>query len=650
MKSGRGTILLQAALLAMAIPLLVRLTGTSKPDFEFAKGERLLVADFINATEDDALEVGLDQVLKLALSQSQLVRLYPDSEVRLALRRMRVDSQAGLTPDLAARICRQEKIPVFIVPRLSRMGRSYLMSVQLSVNRNSIFKELPVDMVRASNQTGLIRAVDELSMKIRRMLGESDRSLAGTAGILPSSAIEQAEALTLLVRALALESRENYAGALGMLQQAVLLNPRFALAQLNLGDLLIRLGSPEAAIDHIARALEESDALPLKESLRARGIYNLLKGEYGAARGLFRALAVLYPWDRDTQMRLADLELQWREFDRAIMHIENAVRLEPSRAESYLALCMACLYARDIEAARRALSEAQGLEPENPGVICTSGFVDLMDNDLGSALRTFRQVTESPSPHTRSMGLFLTAQAQIYGGRFHSALETLKGGIDLDRGRGDRTSEASKRLSRAQIYLLLGDESNALEECRQAPIIKDRAEYLRRIGLVYAHAGRIAEARGMLDQIEKLPNTTLHRYHAAILAGEIELASGRPQAAVPILAGATQSLPGWGASEPLARALFQAQRYREAGTEYLSVCAQKAEMLFPKLDGWFMGTWPNALYETARCLTELHKYQDAIQYYRSYTWVLDGSDAGIPKVRLARECLRKGAAGLSSQH
>jgi tetratricopeptide (TPR) repeat protein len=488
----------------------------------------------------------------------------------------------------------------------------------------------------------LICAVDELSMKIRKALGESDRYPSDAGGILPATATAQAEALTLFVRALALEGKGNYEGALGMLQQTVVLNPRFALAQLKLGELLMRLGAAEAAIDHIARAVEESDSLPAKEKLRALAIHAVLKLDYGVAGKLCGDLESLYPNDSDAQAQLADLALRVRQFGLAIQHYEKAIRLEESKVEFHLGLCMAHLFARDTEGAHKAMSGAQSLDPENPSVICTNGFIDLVDNNLGAALRSFRRVSESSSPYTKSLGLSLTAQAHLYGGHFRAALETLQEGIDLDRSRRAQASEAKKRICRALIHLMLGDESSALEECRQVPPMKFRPDDLGRIGLVYAQSGLASEARQVLEQMDKLPNTPPNRYHASILAGEIEMSSGHPQDAIPIFARARNLLPGGGPCEPLARALFQAQRYDEAEREYRLVCEQKAEMLFPRTETWFMGTWPHALYETAQCLTALHKDDEAAQYLRSYLWVLDGSDPGNPKVRQAQASLKKG--------
>ncbi len=67
-------------------------------------------------------------------------------------------------------------------------------------------------------------------------------------------------------------------------------------------------------------------------------------------------------------------------------------------------------------------------------------------------------------------------------------------------------------------------------------------------------------------------------------------------------------------------------------------------MLFPPGGGWFMGTWPDALFETARLLDSVGKKTDALQYYRTYLWVLDGADAGLPKIQQAKEVLKKSSS------
>ncbi len=640
--SGHRRGLLQGVLLIGAILFLCGLTRPPKNDFAINRGSRILLADFADTTGDPALGSGLKQLLRITLDQSPHFLLFPESKTRNALKRMRRNPGEGITRDVAALICLQEGIPAFIVPSLSRLEDAFLISVHLVRVRNGKLSEIPVDTVRAKSEIELICSIDELGGKARKMLGEADASLETTGRVLAPSARENPEALTLFIRALALGAKENYEAETAILEQAVRLNPRFALAQLRLAERYDRLGQKEAAFDFAAQANQAPETLPLKEKYRAGGIHCRLKQEYDKAREHLLALVSAYPDDCDAWLQLGEIAVLQRDFGRASEHFEKAIRLDDSRVEAYLGLSMACLLDRKTDSARKAWGRASELTPTNPEVISMGGFIDLIDNNLGSALRAFRQVGENSSAQIRSLGLFLLAQAQVYGGRFQAAHATLADGVEWDKSRGDRASEAGKHLARAQVYLLQGNPAGALEECRQTTLISRGVNDIARLGSIYAQLGRITEARDLLGRINKLQGLPRNRYQAAILEGEIDLARGDLQAAISRLGGAGNMLPGGRpALEPLARALAQAGRLGEAGKEYRTICDRKAEMLFPPAGNWFTGTWVNVLFDTGLCLADQGQFSEALQYFRNYLWVLDGADPEFPRIRQAKEQLRK---------
>jgi len=646
---GRGGGLLQAGLFAVSTLLLIALTSRSTNEFALKRGERVLLADFVDTTEESTLGPGLKQALTLTLEESRHLLLFPESRIRRALKQMGQDSADAITPETAARICAREGIPVFLVPSVSRSGDTYLLRIRLVGLRNGNQKEMPIDTQRANSEAELIFGIDELGVKIRRELGESNGSLTTSGRVLAPAALENPEALLLFVRALALEAKENYDGATAILKQTIALNRRFALAQLKLAEIHARLGQKEAAIELAAQAERDAESLPLKERYRARGLYRMLNQEYAAAREQYEALAAIYPGDCRTQLRLAELDLLQREFQEAQRHCEKAIALDDARVESHLGLCMAYLFARKPDAARKAWESASALDSGSPAVVITGGLIDLVENNLGSALRAFRQISESSHSQTRSLGLFLTAQAQIYGARFQSALATLEEGIVVDKKRGNLDSEISKHLARAQVFLLIGDSTGAMAECERIPRIYCRAEDLARLGAIYAQTGRIADAQNLLGQIRTLPALPRNNYHTAILEGEIDLAAGNaPSAVVRLSRIAEKPAGGPRPFEPLARALAQAGRFEEGAQEYQAICEQKAELLFPPSGSWFMGTWANALFEMGRCLDNLGRAAEARQYFRSYLWVLDGADPGLAKIQRAREQLTKRASRTGS--
>ncbi len=642
--NGRKILLLQAFLLAIAVSVLFWIAGSKLSSPAPAQNDQLLVADFLDSTGENTLVQGLRQVLLLALNQSPHLRLFPESRATRIMSGMGLDPSQGMTQEVALAICRRESVPYLLIPHLSRFGAFYLLSARLvQIDREGL-RERSVDTMRTLDKTDLILAFDQVAVAVRRAMGETEQSLAAAGRALDKSAALNPEALALLAQALALGARGNYQGELSVLQQSVLLNPHLALAQLKLGELCLRLGWREAAAGPISAAVRESAALPFKERYRALGTAFLLNQEYDRAREQYRVLVDRYPSDPDVRIQLAEASSLTYDFAAARDSFEKTIHLDDSRVDAHLGLCLVALYDGSPDAARKAWERASALEPANTNVIAAGGLVDLINNDLGAAQRAFRRLSESPSVLTRSLGSLLEAQAQIYGGRFGAALATLAEGIAADQERSDMDSLVNKRLARAGVFLLLGDEARAVEECRQVPGSSHRAEVVARIGTIYAQAHRIADAQGFLRRVEGLPSSLWVRYQAAVLRGEIELASGRPQAAIPLLTQAREIVPGCRPLEPLARALAQAHLYEQAEKEYRIVFQQAAVMLFPPTGGWFMGAWPNSLYEAARCLEGLGKKGDALQYYRNYLWVLDGADTGLPKVLQAREALKKSSS------
>jgi tetratricopeptide (TPR) repeat protein len=263
------------------------------------------------------------------------------------------------------------------------------------------------------------------------------------------------------------------------------------------------------------------------------------------------------------------------------------------------------------------------------------GFADLMENNLASAIQVLQKATQASC--CRSSGVFLLAQAQIYGGRFRTALQTLATGIEEDQKSRAFTNEAEKRLSRAQIYLLLGDFAEAANECRMVPRLGKDSLRLAQLGSIYARIGQTAEAQELLKQVERLGADPLARSHADLLRGEILLSTRQWNQAIQSFAGAKQSLnlP----LEPLARAFIKAKEWQRARSEYASVCEQKAAMLFPARQAWFMGTWVQALFDAGQCSLQLGSIDEAKQYFRQYLWVLESADSSLPSLQEAKASL-----------
>lgn len=630
----------RAASLALVLLIFLGLVQPSKPEVGMAKGNRLLVADFINETADPDLGPELREILDLTLDHSKHFTLYSQAKIQESLRRLARDPNLPVTSDIALQICVREGIPAFLQPRVSRLGNEFVMSAQLVAVKDGTVREASVDMVQAKDKGGLLAAIDELGKRVRSTLGENRESLAVTSSPLPPYATASTEALQLFAKALAVYRMKDYEGQVSLLEQAVRLDPHFAVAQMRLASQYAHLGQTKKSLEHISLAKDDVENLPPKEKYGILGTYFFMKQRFPEAMQQWQSLAAIYPDDWKVHFELADTALLTGNIAKAVYEFQTAVRLDDSQADSHLGLCMAQLLNRYTDAARKAWDRASALEPENPKVVYTSGLIDLVENNLGSAVRAFQRVASSSPALIRSFGTLLLGQAQIYGGRFHSALETLSAGIEEDLRRGDMQSATDKWLALAQIHLLLGDQAAALSVCRQVPSVKGDAIRMGCLGTIYARLGHAAEAQELLKQIEQIPSTPLAQSQAEMLRGEVELAAGRTDDAVRSLSKAKELDAAGRPLEPLARALASAGRWGEAAREYEAIINQKAAMLFPSNRTWFMGTWVRALHDAGLCMQKLGRRSETQQYLRSYLWVLDGADPSLNSLQEAKALLR----------
>lgn len=630
----------RAAALALLLLIFLGLSQPNKPEVAMAKGNRLLVADFINETADPDLGPELREILDLTLDRSKHFVLCSQTKVQESLRRLVRDPHLPVTPDIALQICVREGIPAFLQPRVSRLRNGLVMSAQLVAVKEGTIREASVDTVQATDKAGLLAAIDELGKRVRLTLGENDESLAVTSSPLPPYATTSTEALQLFAKALALYRMKDCEGQLSLLKQAVQLDPHFAMARMRLASQYARLGQTKKSLEHISLAKDDVENLPPKEKHGILGTYFFMKQRFPEATQQWQSLAAIYPDDWKVHFELANTALLTGNIAKAVHEFQTAVHLDDSQADSHLGLCMAQLLSRNTDAARKAWDGASALEPEDPKVVYTGGLIDLVENNLGSAVRAFQRIASDPSAPIRSFGTLLLGQAQIYGGRFHSALETLSAGIEEDWRRGDMQSAMDKRLALAQIHLLLGDQAATLSACRQVPFLREDAVRMGCLGTIYARLGHVAEAQELLKQIEQIPATPLVRSQAEMLHGETDLAAGRTDDAIRSLRKAKELDAAGQPLEPLARALASAGRWSEAATEYEAIVNQKAAMLFPCNRTWFMGTWVRALHDAGLCMQKLGRRSETQQYLRSYLWVLDGADPFLNSLQEAKALLR----------
>ena len=319
---------------------------------------------------------------------------------------------------------------------------------------------------------------------------------------------ENAEAYDLYLRAVDLSNRGlaavNFEAAIPMLQHAVALDPKFALAwgrlaeQLGLAHwLYVRrtdatLRDAQAAAE---RALQLQPDLP--EAHRAMGNVWYRKREYDKALREFAIVERSQPNSADNIQAIGYVERRQGKWTESLAHLQRAQQLDPGSAQSLSQLGETMIimhrYDEGIALFRRAIEIA----PDQPDSYYFLAMALLSQSgDLAGARAAFRA------------GIRQMPAARLMGGTFRPYAFILAGDDTLRRAFLDEAATsgdvepAQFHGLRANIRQLLGDSVHARAEYDSARVILERHlrdlpddyGYAARLGPIDAHLGRTGAA------------------------------------------------------------------------------------------------------------------------------------------------------------
>ena len=261
-----------------------------------APRDRILVADFPTRSRDSTVGGIVAEALRVDLAQSPLIRVMTTAQVRGALRGMERPVEVSLDDSLARAVALREGVKAFVTGDVSTLGTSYVLSVRVVAALSG--EQLVAVRETARDSTELIAAIDRVSGRLRRHLGETLRAVRADPP-LPQVMTASLEALRLYTRAMsAKDISGDRATAVGLLEEAIAIDPAFATAYRMLGSTYASMAEPGRAERALERAFAHRDRLPLRDRYLTMGsYYRNVTAEYPKAAAAYRALLELYPTD-----------------------------------------------------------------------------------------------------------------------------------------------------------------------------------------------------------------------------------------------------------------------------------------------------------------------------------------------------------------
>jgi len=520
---------------------------------------QVLMTDMVNGTGEAEFD-GAGEVLRTQLAQSPQFELVDDARIRQILVLMNQPPGPITAAEVAREVAMRDGVPLVVYASLTRLGQDRVLGIKLEEMgaRPATPRRSWTQSFTASSKSAVFEALHDAAVWIRRTAGEVPASLENQDRAPSDTTTSEWEALRLFRQANELSSRDQAAEAILVLEQAIRIDPDFAMAYTRLGDNLISLKRERegyAAWDH-AITLAERRQLTSRETLRIRGQYFDDTGNLIEAEKAYRAYSVHYPTDFLAAFLLGGVLTELDRVAEAVPWLERAHQIRPAALAGGVHLAVAYLdLGRQADADRIAVDLESAGDRNWPQWVRALG--KFTAGDVNGALASLEPLRVSADLQWRSRAHAIRASWLSERGDDRSALEELRAGIALDSVNGFRDRMADKWLHVADLQQRQRDQG-VEASVRQALEIAPNARRLASAISILVRAGHRAAAQRLMPEFEQfavVPATTAARDRA-----RAELSRGTGQARQ-TLKDFEQGFTGARRSEnrlPLIRALIDA--------------------------------------------------------------------------------------------
>ena len=323
--SGRILGISSFTIIGLAAVLFIFYGGKSVP---FNEKDLVVVADFVNHTEELIFDHSLNTALEISIDQSRHINVVPYKRMQEVLKRIGKESGTVIDEELCREIAIREGAKAYITPEISRVGKQYILSGKLQETENG---ELVNSMIYyCESQAEIIGALDRMSKKMRRHLGESRYKISGQNKPLAKLTTSSLDALKQWSIGDKCMDNMDYENAVAHFRMAIGLDSSFTTAKASLGSLLYTYYDPVEGKKWLDEAIQSIDNLTDREKYGILGVYAVhVEKDLDKSMEYNRILIELYPERAGYRLNLGLDLFDLRRFEEAVTEFKHAVRLDP---------------------------------------------------------------------------------------------------------------------------------------------------------------------------------------------------------------------------------------------------------------------------------------------------------------------------------
>lgn len=448
-------------LVGIAIGLLLFYPSQAIP---FQERDWILITDFENLTGEEVFDKSLNTGLSVSIGQSSYVNILSRKRADEALRRMKKEEAKHIDEVIGREIAVREGIKVILVPSISQVGETYMLTGMIEdPSTGATFRS---EIVRAKGKDEVLSALDELSTKIRRDLGESLAAISKKSKPLAKVTTSSLEALKQYSLGIESHWNSNFKEARLYYESALQIDPNFTAAKGSLGSIFFEKFDREKGKELLSEAIYDVDNLTEREKYGILAFHaNAVENDLEKAVQYIKMRLALYPDDEASHNNLGWYYFRLERYEDAIAAYKEAIEINPYLMLPYNGLNWIYLYQLgELDLALELCERQISYNNQNAWAYNNLGWAYLGKDNLEEAKKAFEKALETDPRFI--LVLYRLAHTYRLQGRFQEALQPLEKILEIDQ------TESSAHYDLGTIYQLLGNTKEArrhFEKFRKDP-------------------------------------------------------------------------------------------------------------------------------------------------------------------------------------
>ena len=523
-----GTALLLAALVAIGLHYRSR---QPKP---LTDKDTIVLSDFDNKTSDPVFDDTLKQGLAAQLEQAPFFELVSESKVNDALKRMGREAGSPLRRDVAQEVCQRVGGAVMLAGSIAQLGSQYVVGLNaVNCSTGDVLVEV---QQQASSKEMVLKALDAAAVGLRGKLGESRGSVVKYATTVEEATTPSLEALKAYSLGVKTKDITGDEAAVPLFEEAIGLDPKFAMAYALLGTSYSNLGERKRGAEQLQKAygLREHVSEPEKFYIDAY-YHDLVLGDLPKSMQLYESWTQAYPRDVRPVGNLGLLYGYIGQHEKAVGQARLALRMQPGSGLRYANLVQGYVHMGSLQEARAAVAEARMKNVDSPYLCLYSYQLAFLQNDLATMTEEVHRAAGKPG--VEDILLAAEADTAAYYGRLLKARKFSGQAIDSARRAGESATAASYQVAAALREAVFGNPAASRRQAAAALATSTDRDVQFGAALALAFAGEVLQARQVAEQLSRsCPEDTLVKFnYLPTIRAQIAVSLHDPMQAIELL-------------------------------------------------------------------------------------------------------------------